>query len=525
MSRLRPSKSGPTTANGTAHELPPEVVNDPVALDAQNSLAKLAAQAKTPANPVDAIGNVGPKVMLQELTFERTAPSQNPASLMRAGETVRGGHAVRAMMVQGLAELANSNFSEQSQREFVNELSRSAKTKWQPGVQNQLEDEHMADLAWVASTIRKVIPHGDTKLDTMTQFFADHGMKLRSLDKVDSKMCFAQLDRGKFRKTLNDIAERGGKMTQRDMRTLLAQLSHVKDIDDMKWAQSRLRTREKYGRLEIPNHVRAQFEQFMGKHIDDNADVAEIQLAARSLRHALKNGDAVAVQANTADFEALIASAAANKNDPDAFFAARRVINRELGKCGDNAEAADTCRKLTATIDAKKGDKLDRYARNKKIESLVASGGLTRSQANVMRVGVATSVTNTEFVATMRMLDEQLKLQLGALILEAMEEMSEVFERNMRNSDDELDSNGNVIVSAEQKEQWRAEKRRQLKQLEKRSDEQRSAQKVAAFNASASSLEAAAASVPKTPSNGNEADSLRGRAGLEAHYASQARRA
>ncbi|MBC7795148.1 MAG: hypothetical protein H7Z43_15695 [Clostridia bacterium] len=385
---------------------------------------------------LDALGR-NSQERVAHIPVSRVPATQNRHSVMRTNETVHGGHALRGMMQTSLAQLADSGFSEQSQHEFIKQFCREAKIQWQPVAERgrarieQVADESMHDLAWMASTLRKVVPHPDVSLDRLNEFFGDHGFKLRTFDKIDGKQQFAHLDRRAFRNTLREIRDRKGKVCKGDMNRLLGQLSHVVDLDDMKWAQSHLRKRVMAGHIEVPKPLEAEFNAFMALRIDTNAEVGEIALQARALRFALKSGDANAIADHSDKFDAMVKSAAANTNNPDALFFAGRVIKRELGKCGNNPLAHKLCAGFSSEIARRSRGKLDRYAMNQKIAGMLARGEITKNAAYVMRVGVVTSVTNVELHQTLNFFEESLKLEIANAIGAMFQEVNETIIRNM----------------------------------------------------------------------------------------------
>jgi hypothetical protein len=520
MSRLKARISGPSNpAHGVASEAAPEVVNDPI-LEAQSPLAKLQQQTSQQPAIVDALGGVSIKLGVRDLVAEHVAPTRNPNSVMRTTETAtRGGHALRSTMTRALGELASSGYSEEGQRAFIKQLCKENRSKWEPGCETKLEAKHMNDLGYVTDALRRLQKEDGLKLDVVHDYLADHGFQLDRTRPIGDREAFSQLDRTAFRKAVRDICSRGEKgapvkVTERELRRLLGMLSNVHDIADMRFAQDYLRTRAMADKLELPKDFEERFERFERLPLNTNADVSQVRIAAALLGRMLRREGVDAVTRKPADdkpsildrYKALLDDAATT-SDPDVIFAARRALNHEMRKCGANPQAAGLCRWLTAKIDMDVGDKLDRVSKNERINTLLAAGEITQAEAYVLRVGVVTSRTNIEAQQTWHYLNETLELQIRDSILKAMIAANDTINRNM--SDDTVDSRGNVIETAAQKEERRQERLRIERRVIERSTKNRAAERFSALKGSVSSLASQAA----TTSDPVEASSIRGRAG------------
>lgn len=433
---------------------------------------------------------------LDQIPQERMAAQMGALQLLQLKEPIAGGGTGRIFLERAMADLANDGFSPAAQRRFIDDMRTRLKLTQTERDGAHLSTTQKRDLAWVASKLRQAVDFSrerpETRLDEVAEFFDEQGQRLRWFDKYNPDVHHGSLNRMEFRAEVRSIIEdakknHGGVLTEHHIGAVLSRLAKVSDIEDMQWARHQINRHialeevtipERYvvhgrnGRPDKVVNLREKFDAFMAKKLVSNVDVQDVALHAYMLRQALKAAHDPDAPADTHEqrletlkhvrdtFSTAIAAAAADKDNPDALFAARRSVCRELGehKCG--LPEADALRsELLSQIDAKLavGDRLDRYARKREIETLRKGGVITDSEASVMRLAVASSVTETEFRATTTYFDQALKLQVFTLIAKVMSEVSETIRRNM--SDDEYDSAGNIVVSGAEK------RRRELERL------------------------------------------------------------
>lgn len=425
----------------------------------------------------------GPAVTVRDVIAERLDGQVKTTALADVQKTIPGGSMPRVIVENAIARMSSDGFSPQSQREFIKEVKKLAKLKSLDGMspdmkRAELSREQKQDLAWMADVIRDVASRepstpaaqrkqGESKLalDELSEFFGDHGLRLRWFDKLDNERHFGSLDRSSFRSrlkvVLGEVERNGGVMTKTQLDSLLGMLEQVTDIADMKFARWQIQRRVTAGQLEIPEVIQLpprragdaprevrlaeRFEAFMAEKIDDQIDVRQIGFEARALRLALQNAHGpnnsgtgmgreellAAVEEARERLQASIDLAAADKSNPDALFYAKRALNRELGsKCG--LPEGDACKaELLQSIDSRIGDRLDRYSRRAEIDTLVKQGKLTENEALVARLGVTVSTTNTEYRSILPRFDDVLGIQIASIVLAAMAETFKVISDNI----------------------------------------------------------------------------------------------
>ncbi len=459
------------------------VTNGPDDLVADPQLAIEAQRLEQPQQPglgkrdaVVAKDAGGPAVTARDLVAERLDNPLNAAQLMNVMQPLPGGSIPRVIIENEIARMSADGFSETSQRDFIKEVKKLAKLKSLTGLpsaikRHELSSEQRQDLAWIAQVVRDSTSH-KPKLDlgSLSEFFGDHGLRLQWSDKHDSDKHFSSLDRGAFksrlRVILEDVAHNGGVMTKHQLDSLLGMLEQVTDVADMKHARWMIERRVMAGQLEIPEAIEIQgrrpgdpprvlrlrdrFDDFMGEKLVDSIDVRQIGWEARALRKAIqaahdptKSGDGIdreellaAVEQARDRFLQTVEVAASDKN-PDLLHYARRALDRELGgKC--HVEQGHVCRnELLASIDARMGDRSDRYSRRREIEALVAEGKLTEKEAFVAHVGVTVTTTNTEYRQVLPRFDDLLGLRISSVVLAAMALVNKVITDNIGGSDAE----------------------------------------------------------------------------------------
>lgn len=458
-----------------------ELIADPLLqAEAQRAEAPKGA-SKTDSLVAKEVG--GPAVTARDVIAERLEGQAKTTALADVQKTIPNGGAPRVIVENAIARMSADGFSPQSQREFIKEVKKLSKLKSLNGMspdmkRAELSSEQKHDLAWMADVIRDVASResstpaaqrkqGESKLDLgeLSEFFGDHGLRLRWFDKLDNERHFSSLDRTSFRSRLKvilgEVERNGGVMTKTQLDSMLGMLEQVTDIADMKFARWQIQRRVMAGQLEIPETIELpprrpgeqprevrladRFDAFMAEKLDDQIDVRQIGFEARALRLALQNAHGpnnsgtgmgreellAAVEDARERLKASIDLAAADKSNPDALFYAKRALSRELGsKCG--LPEGDSCKaELLQSIDSRIGDRLDRHSRRSEIDKLVKQGKLTENEALVARLGVAVSTTNTEYRSILPRFDDVLGIQISSIVLAAMAETFRVISENI----------------------------------------------------------------------------------------------
>ncbi|HSI05404.1 MAG: hypothetical protein ACAI38_02220 [Myxococcota bacterium] len=454
-----------------------ELIADPQAqLEAQRLEQPTKQPGTSKSDAIVAKDAGGPAASARDIVAERLENPLNAAQLMNVKQPLPGGSIPRVIIENEIARMSADGFSETSQRDFIKEVKKLAKLKSLTGLptkikRQELSSEQKQDLAWIAQVVRDSTSHKPRlNLGELSEFFGDHGLRLQWSDKHDSEKHFSSLDRGAFRSRLKvileDVAHNGGKMTKHQLDSLLGMLEQVTDVADMKHARWMIDARVMAGQLEIPEsieipgrrpgepsrtvHLRERFDAFMAERLRDSIDVRQLGWEARALRKAIqaahdptKSGDGIdredllaAVDEARERFMQSVEIAAADKN-PDLLHYARRALDRELGRKCHN-DAGHVCRReLLASIDARMGDRSDRYSRRREIEALVAEGKLTEKEAFVAHVGVTVTTTNTEYRQILPRFDDLLGLQISSIVLAAMAQTNKLISENIGGGDAE----------------------------------------------------------------------------------------
>ncbi len=418
----------------------------------------------------------GPAATARDIVAERLENPLNAAQLMNVKQPLPGGSVPRVIIENEIARMSADGFSETSQREFIKEVKKLAKLKSLTGLPTEIKSQELSpeqkqDLAWIAQVVRdSTSQRPGQDLGALSEFFGDHGLRLQWSDALDPSKHFGSLDRAAFKSRLKvileEVAQNGGAMTKTQLESLLGMLEQVTDIADMKHARWMIEKRVLAGQLDIPEQIevpgrrpgdpprtvrlRDRFDDFMAERLVDSLDVRQMGFEARALRIALqaahdpeKSGDGIdrasllaKVEEARDRFMQSVAIAAADKN-PDLLHYARRVLDRELGRKCHNQESHVCRREMLASIDARMGDRLDRYSRRREIEALVREGKLSENEAFVAHLGVTVAATTTEYRQTLVRFDDLVGMQISSIVLAAMAQTNKLIAENLGGGDPE----------------------------------------------------------------------------------------
>ncbi len=363
-----------------------------------------------------------------------------------------------------ILQMAAAGYSEEAQADFVAFLKRKLALK--DG--KELSKKKAKNLSDVLETLRPALPDKrDLALDTLREFFRAQGFKLRTFDPAPDAEQSRQLHRRAYRDTLNPLRGSEEGLRKRDVRELLAHLGNTADEADLEWARWQVEGRIRMGSLKFANReAKKLFDDFFAEHLGDAPPVHRnaLYLRARELRHKINGGeDAKAIAATT---ETFMREAASFEEDPDALYFAHRVLGRELSKArraGDDdvAQLADVVENAAAGFfDPRLDGKLDRYSERHRIRRMVEAGELSEIDSWRMLAAVQVSSTWIEYTAA----QQALRFEIQQMLFDAMNEVMETISDNMRDaaSEDIVDSEGNVIISALELYLERLEKERQI---------------------------------------------------------------
>lgn len=382
--------------------------------------------------------------------------------LERLKEAMQGGRRLTTREVNDqIVQMAAAGYSEDAQDAFIRYLRRAlALAEGEPCC-----DEAAGEIADVFYRLRPALPGRSQSLGSLSRFAREHGFRLRRFERGPIDHTSRQLDRGQYRESLRSMVNTGEPLDRRAVRELLRQLVAVRDRADLEWARWHVVGRVEFGALRFDGREsRERFERFFIERLPDAPPAHPRVLGhrARALRETIDAGQGA--QAIAAATQRLLDEARQFGRHPDALFFGRRVLHRELRKVRDRDALRELVRLVEKQTDAffspRLSGRLDRYRATRDAAAARSNGDISAVEHSSMLAMIEVSDTDEDYQG--RLLEYRAELQRR--LLEALDVVAEVLSENMRRigSNDIVDSEGNVIISALEQHLERVEESRRI---------------------------------------------------------------
>ncbi|MEL6340096.1 MAG: hypothetical protein AAFQ65_09315 [Myxococcota bacterium] len=360
-----------------------------------------------------------------------------------------------------IVQMAAAGYSEEAQDAFIRYLRRALAL----AEGERCSDEAAGEVADVFHRLRPALPGSRQSLRSLSRFAHEHGFRIRRSERGPSDEMSRQLDRSHYRDTLRSMLAAGEPLGRRAVRELLVPLVSVMDRADLQWARWQVVGRVEFGDLRFDGREsRDRFERFFIERLPDAPTLHPRVLGhrARALRETIDAGHGAPEIAGAT--QRLLDDARQFGRHPDALFFGRRVLDRELRKVRDRNASFELVRLVEKQTDAffspRLEGRLDRYRAIREAADARSSGDIGAIEYGSMLAMIAVSDTREDYQS--RLLEYRIELQRR--LLEALDAVAEALSENMRRigSNDIVDSEGNVIVSALEQHLERVEEGRRI---------------------------------------------------------------
>lgn len=391
--------------------------------------------------------------------------AKNSLAVQTVSAQLAHGRLDRQRFQASLMAASASGFSASGEESFVAQLEKTFKEK--SGASPQV----VQDLAWAVAKTRAVLPSA-TSTPNLDAFLRARGFRLRTDAPLAPGPGF-QLDRAAFKAALREANTTDPKRTDR----LLASMVHnLADDADVFYAQRQITQAAKNGQLCAGAAQRVL--SLLAPKMRGSVAIGDVADALRQMRK--ENFSAQSVER----FKALLN---ANTSDDKVLFFAERVVKTALAGARQKPQHQDEATQarlnaagaeLATYLTQRTGGLFDRYGQTRLLRRMSTQGQLTPEQYGALRAAAVTSKTKADFAHGVLFVQQNygLALSLNEVVYEARAEQARAFAQSLSN--DIRDASGNIIETANEREQ-----KRRLTERQRVAPKQEDARRVAAHAA------------------------------------------